>query len=142
AKRNPNYWRAGADGKPLPYLDGVQIRIVPNASVRILELLSGNVDIINRLQVMDYPQIEADAKLTLLDHPQQALSYITFNITKPPFDNADLRKAVSLAIERNAVERVIASGKGYVATGIVPKSDWTYDPDLAGQSLDVEAAKA
>ena len=44
-KRIDNYWKMGADGKPLPYVDTVVYRLMTDDAVRTLELRSGNIDI-------------------------------------------------------------------------------------------------
>ena len=42
--RNPNYWGQGEDGKPLPYLDGIDFEVIPDDATRILKLQSGELD--------------------------------------------------------------------------------------------------
>ena len=42
--RNPNYWAQGEDGKPLPYLDGLDFEVIPDDATRILKLQSGELD--------------------------------------------------------------------------------------------------
>ena len=42
--RNPNYWRMGEDGQPLPYLDGITFEVIPEDATRILKLKAGELD--------------------------------------------------------------------------------------------------
>ena len=42
--KNQNYWAKGEDGKPLPYLDGVDFEVIPDDATRILKLQSGEID--------------------------------------------------------------------------------------------------
>ncbi len=142
AKRNPNYWRMGVDGKPLPYLDEVQIAVQSNSAVRLLELRSGNVQLINHLLPKDFEQISKNSELALLDSGKGMREYIAFNVSKPPFNNRDLREAVSLAINREALVKVVAPNAGsalkYVES---PDEMWVYDPSVVGHTYDLARAR-
>jgi len=142
AERNPHYWRMGADGKPLPYLDKVQLNINPNTAVRLIQMRSGAAQLTDPIGPKDFDQVTRDPNLTLLDARVGPVWYLNFNITKPPFDNIDLRKAVSLAIDRNVLVRAITNGKGTVLNGTVPPTGWAYDKDLHGHAFDPAQAKA
>ncbi len=140
-KRFDGYWRKGADGKPLPYLDGVTIRVIPKTAVKIVEAQSGNVDLTDSVQVREFAKIERDPNLALLDNPQTINQWVCFNTAQPPFDNADLRKAVSYGLNRDAMAKVIAGKYGLVTGTLVPPSWWIYDPALKGYGYDPEKAK-
>ncbi|MBM3630198.1 MAG: hypothetical protein FJX21_20600 [Alphaproteobacteria bacterium] len=78
----------------------------------------------------------------LSDTIQGIQQYMAFNVTKPPFDNIDLRRAVALAINRPAIERVISRGQGVVSQGLKPSSSLAYDKSIRGHGHDVAAARA
>lgn len=143
AKRNPNYWRNGDDGQPLPYLDAVEITVQPNSAVRLVELRSGHVQFIDYVLPKDFDQIRQDQSLQLIDIGHGMHEYTAFNVSKPPFDNKDLREAVSLAVDREALVKVIAPGAATVLRYLEsPEQLWVYDESVEGHTYDLERAKA
>lgn len=141
-KRNPAYWRMGSDGKPMPYVDAVEINVNPNSAVRLVELGSGNAQIIDGLQPKDFGQIEKNAKVGFIDSGQGVHQHLCFNVTKPPFDNIELRKAIALGIDRAALAKVIAPTVGRVLSGFETEGDgWVYDGSVKGHALDKAKAK-
>jgi peptide/nickel transport system substrate-binding protein len=141
-ERFDGYWRDGADGKKLPYLDKAVVRVISNTAVKIVELKAGGIQIGDSIQVKDFEQVERDPNLQLVDTIQGTTQYMAFNVTRPPFDNMELRKAVSLAINRPVIERVISRGQGIVNPGLKPPKSLGYDPSVKGHGLDLAAAKA
>lgn len=142
AKANPNYWRNGADGKPLPYLEGVKINVQSNSAVRLLELRSGNVQFTDYILPKDFEQITQDASLQLLPTNRGMHEYVGFNVAKPPFDNKDLREAVAFGVDREALVKVIAPQGGSVLKYLEsPEQMWVYDETVVGHSYNPERAK-
>lgn len=89
AKRNEHYWRIGAGGKPLPYLDGV-----------LTDHQSGAAQLSDALSPRSQAQAERDPNLVLLNARLGLSHLLNFNVTRPPFDNIDQRKAATLGIDR------------------------------------------
>jgi len=142
AERNPNYWRKGEDGQPLPYLDRVEINVQPNSAIRMVELRSGHVQYIDLVLPKDFAQIQQDPSLKLVDIHHGMVEYVAFNVAKPPFDNKDLREAVSLGIDREALVKVIAPGAATVLKYMEsPEELWLYDDTVVGHVYDPEKAR-
>ncbi len=141
-ERFDGYWRDGADGKKLPYLDRVIVRVIANTAVKIVELKAGSVQIGDAIQVKDFEQVERDPTLELRETIQGIQQYMAFNVTRPPFDNPDLRRAVTLAINRPTIERVVSRGQGVVSAGLKPPTSLAYDAGIKGHGFDIAAAKA
>lgn len=142
-KRNPNYWMDGADGQKLPYLDGVQITVQSNSAVRLVELRSGNVQYIDYVLPKDFDQVRQDPSLKLIDIKHGMHGYTAFNVSKPPFDNKDLREAVAFGVDREALVKVIAPADATVLKYMEsPEQLWVYDDLVVGHSYDPERAKA
>ncbi|MFO1161288.1 MAG: ABC transporter substrate-binding protein [Reyranellaceae bacterium] len=141
-RRNPSYWRPGADGKPMPYVDNVEINVNPNSAVRLVELGSGNAHIIDGLQPKDFAQIEKNAKVGFIESGQGVHQHLCFNVTRPPFDNIELRKAIALGIDRAALAKVIAPTVGRVLGGFETEGDgWVYDGSVKGHVFDKAKAR-
>lgn len=136
-------------------LDGVDFRIFTDEETAYLEFRAGNVDFthipVGQLQaaVSEFGEsedgLEASPGNQVLIGPETAIYYIGFNMELAPVDNADVRRAISLAINRQAIADTIYEGTRNPATGIVPEgmvgfqeNAWPYsqhDPEQAKQLL-------
>lgn len=142
AERNPDYWRNDNKGDALPYLDNVTIRIIPNTAVKILEARSGEVQLVDTVQVQDFPAIEAAEGIELIKKPTGIHQFLAFNTSKSPFDNVELRRAVLMAIDRAAIEKVVSKGYGTLTPTLVPPSEFIYDDSLEPTPFDLDSAIA
>ena len=140
--RNPDYWRTDAEGRTLPYLDDVTIRIIPNTAVKILEERSGEVQLVDTVQVQDFPAIEAAEGIELIEKPTGIHQFLAFNTSRAPFDDPELRRAVLMAIDNAAIEQVVSQGYGVLTPTLVPPSEFIYDASLTPTAFDLEAAIA
>jgi peptide/nickel transport system substrate-binding protein len=142
-ERFENYWEQGEGGQPLPYLDKVELNGVPDESVRLLNLRSGQFELNERNNPKDIGTITSDPTLQLVETGTSTSYLVAMNVTRPPFDNQALRQAVSAAIDRQAIITNVSFGAGYTAPYAFPKGSWffldapspTFDPALAQQKL-------
>lgn len=141
-ERFKDYWRIGADSKKLPYMDSVSLRFNPNTRIKITEVKSGNLHLADEIQVKDFSDVEADPNIKLVDKPHGMHQFLAFNVTKPPFNNKDLRLAVCHAINRDALMKVITRGYGSVTPTLVPSNWFIYTNDLPIHTYNPEKAKA
>ncbi len=132
-ERNPTYFG------PAPKPDQLIFRPVPEDSARVIELQTANADVAANLSPESASQVENDPKVTLLQVPSSFQVFFELNVTKPPFDDVRMRRAVNLAINRQAIVDKILMGYGKVPTGPFPEgvqgrrafSPIPYDPDAA-----------
>ncbi len=139
--RFPGYWGIDQQGQKLPYLDRIEAKVVSNSAVKLIEIKGGGAHLIDSIQVKDFDQVERTANLKLVDATQGIAQILAFNNAKPPFDNIELRKAVSYGIDRQALEKVISRGEGVVLKGLEPPTSWAFAPDLAGHPFDPKLAR-
>jgi peptide/nickel transport system substrate-binding protein len=139
--RNPEYWKPGR-----PYLDGIEYRIVPNRSTAILAFVAGEFD-------MTWPFIVTVPLLKdIKNQAPQAIcelrtnngsTNLLVNRDKPPFDNADLRRAMALTLDRKSFVDILSEGQGKIGGAMLPPPEglWGmplellrtipgYDPDV------------
>jgi peptide/nickel transport system substrate-binding protein len=135
AKRFDGYW-GGA-----PYLDTVTVRTISNTAVKLVELKSGSVQLGDTIQVKDIPDLESDPNLKLVDKTQVLTAYMAFNNSKPPFNNINLRKAVSHAISREALEKAVSRGQGGVMSGLEAPVSPVWSEEIKGHNLNLELAR-
>jgi peptide/nickel transport system substrate-binding protein len=131
--KNPDYWMKG-----LPYLDTIEMRVIPDESAILAGLRAGEIDF---AQFND-PSIALTAakdttKLTLLRQPSLAYHVLQLNPARDPFKNEKVRQAVSCAIDRQQVIDSAALGEGKVTPPITNPffaapldSLFCYKPDI------------
>ncbi|MGE0539166.1 MAG: ABC transporter substrate-binding protein [Dehalococcoidia bacterium] len=141
-----NYWKDGADGKKLPYLDGVEWRIITEPAGRLTAIQAGDVDIFadnTRPRDADLSTIKADSNLKLDIGPGLGWSGLWLTINKPPFDNKALRQAVAYAIDRQEINTAIYEGQRTIANGPIPVPlSWAVDPNFKFYPEKADLAKA
>lgn len=138
-EKNADYWRAG-----VPYLDGVIFEVGQEPVVALLRLQNGEVDVpgdgippAKFVEVMGDPAQAAQ----VVQGGQLHTGYITLNVTAPPFDKVEVRKAVNMAINKDRITQII-NGRAVPATQPLPPSMPGYTGGYAGYAYDVEGAKA
>lgn len=126
-----------------PKVPGVNFTFVGDATTRMLSLLSGEADIIERLEAEQVETLEARGGFSLNKAVSVENKYLWFRCSKPPFNDWRLRRAVAHSIDRDIILEVLGvSGTpsnafispvkfGYVDTPNYPK----YDPELAQKFL-------
>lgn len=114
-QRNENYWRMGADGKPLPYLDGITYRVIIEATTQFNELRAGTSDFAMNVLGRDVPAAKQIPTATYTESPFSGNKrQYFFNSLKPPFqDNLNLRQAIHYAVDRDAIAKAVGGGFGF-----------------------------
>ncbi len=145
-ERNPDYWRTGADGRPLPYLDAIVYKPITQIETRIAALESGQVDFVFDLTLKDVDRIKRNPNLAVaLADPVDWLFTAYLNMRKPPFDNQKVRQAFAYAIDREGFIKAFLGGnakahygifaEGHPAYNPALKGKFAYDPDMAAKLL-------
>ncbi len=139
-ERNPDYF-AGAPGIP-----SVRFRIVPEATVRALELRKGTADLtLNSLAPDMVPVLARQPQLEVTQQPGTILAYISFNLDDPTLARRQVRQALAYATNREALVKYLLRGQARVADSLLPPNSWAYevgtpryayDPARAEQLLD------
>ena len=136
-ERNEDYW----DTKPL--VQRIRLRVIPDSGARVSAILAGEVDGVVELGALspaEAKSLEGREGITVGGDPVSISQYLFFGSDRPPFDNVDLRRAVSLAIDREAIVEKLALGYGvpgksllsaFVPRWLSPKGEPMYDPDEA-----------
>ncbi len=148
--RNPNYWKMGVDGKPLPYIDGIHYISTTNEQVGF-KLARGEYDWAGYFVAnIDEVYVKANPEHHKYWLPEGNHVYLNLNNLKEPFDNFNVRRAFNYAIDRPEVTRIMASGAvpstaAWVKTPFLPLAeralqevDIEYDPEYARDILEQE----
>src|SRR5580700_414771 len=150
-KRNPYYWKTDEQGRKLPYLDSIRLDVQPNRDVELLRFKRGELDLINSLDSEYFdklagtsPQLVHDAGASL-DSEQ-----LWFNeVAKSPipsykknwFRSTNFRRAISEAINREDLSRVVFHGHAQPAVGpFSPANKFWFNSRLKPQTYSADAA--
>lgn len=139
-ERFDQYWRQG-----LPRAAGVSFLPIPDTAVKLTNLRTGSIDIVDEIATADADAVANDSSLQLFTLSGSRWPMIRLNTAKPPFNNMALRQAVSHAINRDGIIAAIYFGRGRPAYGpISPLYPAVYDPAIeqSGLGYDPEKAKA
>jgi len=114
--RNPDYWK-----KDRPYLDGIEYTIIKDVSTRLLSFLSGKDDIYFGVTIPQLKDVKSQAPDAICDVvPTNVARNLIVNRDKPPFDNPDLRRAMSLSLDRKAFIDILTEGQGDIGGIMMP----------------------
>ncbi|HWT36615.1 MAG TPA: ABC transporter substrate-binding protein, partial [Paraburkholderia sp.] len=136
------YW--DADRYPI---QRVVFQPIPDSTVRLANLRSGSLDMLERLAPSDVASVKSDANLQFRPVTGLGFYYVTFNINNGPRGNGPLkdrrvRQAFELSIDRDAIDQVIGAGIFTPANQGIPKSSPYYNASLPTTKRDVAKAKA
>ena len=127
-------------------VDGIEFRIYADENTAYNDLLAGNLDVQDSLP----PEQVIAAQAEFGDHygatARTSFNYLVFPTYLPAFESADLKAALSMAIDREAITEAIFSGTRQPADSIIPPvfdgyregacANWQYDPDAAKALFD------
>ncbi len=137
-KRNESYWNKQGG----PYLDRIRYRPIPDDTVKLQSLQSGEIDVIDYVQPRDVAAVKADRNVSVLDVPSLAAFAYQLNQTRPPFNSKPLRQAVAYALELEQIVKGVWLNVGVPANGPVPPTSWAYDKSIPYIKRDLAKAKA
>lgn len=140
--RNPNYWRTDDRGNRLPYLSRVRVRAIGFAEERVAALRFGEVDAIRDFTPLELPVLKNDPRVDLLERAPNNVGYLRFNTQHPPLDNPDVRRALAMAIDRQAIIDGVFAGFAAPASQFLVPGMLGYDDAMSEfQRYDPEAAR-
>jgi peptide/nickel transport system substrate-binding protein len=140
--RNESYHIMGKDGKALPYLDELSIKIIPDDSVKLVNLKSGSLDLIDSVQTINIQGLSASKDLALVSTSASRVFKMLLNVTKEPLSKKEVRQAIAFAVDREEFVKVVANGYGTVEPSVVMKPQWFYSPTVKKYNYDIQKAKA
>ena len=134
--RNENYW--GAKG---PFNKAI-FRAVTDPATRVADLQAGTADLVVSINSDAAAQLSSNNAVKVLSAPTERVAFMGMNLDKPPFNNKDMRKAASLAIDRLGItEGLLQAGEIPMAQLSSP-AHFGYNPNIKSFEYDLAAAKA
>jgi len=100
-ERNPHYFKQG-----LPYLERIEYRIMKEGVTRVAALRAGEVDFVNWTPRESIERLSKDPKVRVLQGPEGSHLYTNFTVTRKPFDDVRVRKAlIGYGLDRAAIAK-------------------------------------
>ncbi len=157
-ERNPYYWKTDAKGNRLPYLDELIFLFVPNADAQVLKFQSGETDVISQLSAENFSVLSRQQRgYTMVDAgPGLEYNFLFFNLNDAGekaspetlrkqkwFREVKFRQAVSAAVDREAIVRLVYQGKGVALWGpVTPGNRRWLDTTISHAPRSPERARA
>lgn len=137
--RNDDYWRAD-DG--LPYLDGVQFIAIPDPTVKLTSLQTGDVDWIDGVPPVELESLGDSDDVVLGRVAGSDYHYFALNQAREPFDDVLVRQAIATAIDREEITEAATFGAATPNQTAIPEGSFWYFDYAPYESGDVDAARA
>jgi peptide/nickel transport system substrate-binding protein len=125
-----------------PYLDRLVYRAIPEPAALFTELETGRIDLFQAPPTEYAERIRQSGRARLVRFPDLVYEHIVWNERRAPFGDARVRRALTLAIDREKVLRVVRGGYGRLANHTVAPMLWMHD-STAGADVrhDPDAAR-
>jgi peptide/nickel transport system substrate-binding protein len=135
--KNNHYWQPGK-----PKLNSVTFTDVPNDNTRGLELQSGQAQIDEFPPYSSISQLQSTSGVQVGIFKSSRTDFLEFNESHKPYQDVHVRRAISFALNRNAMIQAVLFGHGTPANSIISPGLWAYDPASPGIQYNLTQAKA
>ena len=134
--KNPLYWQKG-----LPYLDSITWTDVSSDNTRQQQLQGGQAQIDQFPAWSTVTQLQNTQGINMHLFNSTQTNYLAFNETRKPFQDVHVRRAISLALNRDALVKAVLFGHGKPANSLFPPQVPYYDPNTPGYQFNLAEAK-
>lgn len=124
-----------------PPAERVEYRFVADPEERVRLLLAGEVELINELPPEAVAAVSSDPRFRVAARSSLSVTYIQMNVAVPPFDDPRVRRAIDLALDRQALVDHTLHGQGQPVGQMVSPDVFGYAPDLEAATRDLAAAR-
>jgi peptide/nickel transport system substrate-binding protein len=133
---NPYYWQPGR-----PYLEKLIFHTVPDANSRVSQLQGGEINVAYSPPWSQVESIENSPETHFEKYPLGFLKVLYINSRKELFQNENIREAINLALDREAMVQAVLAGHGEPAASIVPPAIIFHDVKLKAPEQNMAKAK-
>ncbi|MCC7163038.1 MAG: hypothetical protein IT331_11130 [Anaerolineae bacterium] len=121
---NKDYWGTK------PAFDKLVLRFITDDAARMAALQAGEVDMASNVPPTRVEELEANAQLDVRAAPSSRFYFVVMNTTEKPFDDVRVRKAVNLAIDRDALVKGVGRGYGTPIASVFIPQTFGFDPEI------------
>ena len=134
-KANPDYWAGKAA------IDDLIFSITPDSAVRWAKVQKGECHVMPYPNPADLEAMRKDPNVQVLEQAGLNVGYLAYNTTKKPFDDVRVRKAINMAMDKNAIVSAVYMGTGVPAINPIPPSMWAYNKSIKDDAFNPAEAK-
>ena len=135
-RAHDDYWGGKAP------LDNLIFAITPDASARYQRLRAGECHVMALPNPSDLPAMRSDPAIAVLNQAGLNTGYLAYNTLMPPFDDPRVRRALNMAIDKQAILAAVFRGAGIVAKNPIPPGLWSFNESTVDDPYDPERAVA
>ncbi|WP_250229283.1 ABC transporter substrate-binding protein [Anaeropeptidivorans aminofermentans] len=108
------------DKEHMPSIKNLEVRIIPEGSTRSIALETGEADFIVEVPATEIEKLRGNENIVVLENSSTMYNYLVLNTEKEPFNNPEIRRAINMAIDKEAVVMVADNGFGDISIGQAP----------------------
>ena len=139
--KNDEYWEEG-----IPYLDAIDITIMPDNSTQMASFAAGQIDIYNPENPAQKTTLsQTNPDLVMVQFAYMSLAAVAFNVSKAPFDDLKVRQALWYAVDQQQIIDIVFGGEGSKQRAVpAAYGGWVvpYDDLPLSDGPDIDKAKA
>lgn len=145
-ERNADFWKynqkGAKDGLVGPFVEKIRLRVIPESNTAIAALEAGELSFTTSVDASHVDRLKTDYKdqLQAFDWNRMGYGYQTFNNEAFPTNIKEVRQALSMALNEEAIIKGILDNKAVIPPGFVPPIHWAYDKSVKGYSYDQKKA--
>ncbi|KFX68460.1 peptide ABC transporter substrate-binding protein [Pseudomonas taeanensis MS-3] len=133
---NKDYWNPD-DVK----IDNLIFAINTDASVRMQKLKAGECQVTVYPRPADLDSLKQEADLQMPEQAGFNVGYLAYNTEHKPFDKLEVRQALDMAVNKQAIIKAVYQGAGQLAVNGMPPTQWSYDETIKDAGYNPEKAK-
>ncbi|WP_062219388.1 ABC transporter substrate-binding protein [Aureimonas sp. D3] len=122
-------------------IDDLVFAITKDASVRQQRLLANECQLMAYPNPADVPALQSNSDLKVSEQEGLNIGFLAYNTQQAPFDKPEVRRALNMAIDKDAIIQAVYQGAGQKAKAPIPPTMWSYNNALKDDVYDPEAAK-
>ncbi|SNX70184.1 dipeptide transport system substrate-binding protein [Cereibacter ovatus] len=122
-------------------IDDLVFAITTDPAVRMQKLQAGECHIMSYPAPADIEALKADPNLQVMEQPGLNVAYLAYNTTIAPFDKPEVRRALNMAMNKQAIVDAVFQGTGQMAKNPIPPTMWSYNDAVEDVPFDPEGAK-
>ena len=144
-EKNKDYFGGdeGISGRRTPHVDKLIFQVFKDSSTGRLWLEKGDIDLAEKLSSDDLVALEKNPNIKIYEQMPQKIVYLTFDVSKPPFNDENVRKAIAYAVNYQELIDYVERGHAELPRGMISISSacFGYNPERFQYSYDLEKAK-
>ena len=135
--KNPDYWN-----KDNIHIDNLVFVITKDSAVRAQKVQAGECNVSAYANPSEVDSAKKSGKANVLDDAGFNVGYLGYNTEKPDLKDVNVRRALDMAINKDAIINAVYQGSGIKASNPMPPTQWGYNDEIKDAPYDIEKAKA